>query len=302
MRSTSGEFWCIDLKADVRSYKALAQLWNECINLVSYDGKAQILATYSIFHLSGERDKKTRWPVPKMYDKQLKGNVEREEHQHGAGWHMHNLLWVEDAERGKKLADSIVETWQGVCKKHKKEWKKGETKARRCNDLGKVAYVLLQEICMTTKSWGFRGRQDRQDFFRRARALLRIEDNNRSSFILWQDNLNRAWYDVSGGDVLYKLYIIEHDNTSEHERKQQLRRIKEICSKRRYFPDMLKPKMLYQLAVEVHTRLKRRGLDDFLDYAMGTQNKQQEEAVYCRDIEQQTYIDSDDIKVFGNME
>lgn len=273
MEKITSSTWCIDLKADVKNYRAMSKLWNECIRLVPYDGKAQILVTYSVFHLSVERDKKTGLPVSKAYDRELKGNVERDEYQHGAGWHMHNLLWVEDAERGQELAERIVSTWQEVCKKHDKEWKRGETKARPWKDLGKVAYVLLQEVHMTTKSWGFKGKQDRQDFFRRATTLLRIEANNKSSFILWQDNLRRAWLDVSGGDLFYKLFVVGQETTGSYVRTRQLRRIEEIYRKRRYFSDLLRLKELNKLAAKVRKRLKRRGLEAFLAYAMSRQEK-----------------------------
>lgn len=270
MNMTKGTIWCVDLKADVHSYRETANLWNKVQKRIRYTGRAQIYVTYSIFHLSTTWDHEKRTYVDLVKADDRRGRVEKDEYQHAAAWHMHNLLWVEDETQAEALAHHIEKIWREVCEEENKYCGKKYTWVKPCSNTGKLAYVLLQEVYQTTKAWGFgrKSRQDRQDFYRRAKALLKTEDYTRDSFATWQDNLERGWLDYSGGDLLYKMFVVGAKGRSMQERAKQTKRLKEITAKRGYFPDMLNLECFTRICELVRDRLVPRGLDGFLEHAM----------------------------------
>ena len=256
-----GDIYCIDaIPLRDSSRRAVLTDWNKVIHSAEIQGKAHLLTVYSLFHLSLATTT-TQQGTTKRVDRQKNpfgsGKIEAQEYQHGAGWHIHALLWAEhDAAAG---ALALKELWEKV--------NGGKASIKRCDNMGKVVYVLLQEVSSKTTAWGYKGKQDKRDFFHRVRALLPITESNRSMFPTWQDNLQRGLNDLFGSDVLLKLHRLD-ETKNEEERKIILKRLREISSKRRIFAKEYKTQSCSELARKMRLRLEAKDIDAFLELVM----------------------------------
>ena len=125
----------------------------------------------------------------------------------------------------------------------------------------------MGEVASKTTAWGYKGKQDKRDFFRRARALLPITESNRRIFSTWQDNLQRGLYDLFGSDILLKLQLLDEAKDAE-ERKRLLQRLREIRLKRRIFAKEFDTQACSDLARKMRPRLEVKDIDAFLELAM----------------------------------
>lgn len=261
MQRIRGDIYCIDaIPARDLSRRAMLTDWNKVIHSVQIQGKAHLLTVYSLFHLSLATT--TIQGKIKRVDRQKNpfsgsGKIELQEYQHGAGWHIHALLWAEnDAAIG---ALALKELWEQV--------NGGKASIKRCDNMGKVVYMLLQEVASKTTAWGYKGKQDKHDFFHRVRALLPITESNRRMFPTWQDNLQRGLYDLFGSDIPLKLQRLD-ETKDEKERKRLLKRLREIRSKRRIFAKEYNTRSCSDLARKMRPRLEVKDIDAFLELAM----------------------------------
>lgn len=256
-----GDIYCIDaIPSRALSRRAMVTDWNKVIHSAEIQGKAHLLTVYSLFHLSLATTT-TQDGTTKRAERQKnpfgRGQIEAQEHQHGAGWHIHGLLWAEhDAAAG---ALALKELWEQV--------NGGKASIKRCDNMGKVVYVLLQEVSSKTTAWGYKGKQDKRDFFHRVRALLTITESNRSMFPTWQDNLQQGLRDIFGTDIPLKLYRLDETKDGK-ERKRLLKRLREIRLKRRIFAKEYSVQSCSELARKMRARLEAKDIDAFLELEM----------------------------------
>lgn len=210
------EIYSVDLnlggqtKKKPPKYRKLKALAKKAFSDLKHTSDYVVYIAFSCIHLS--RDKS----IPL---KRMRGRLQEEtEGMKLAQWHIHIVLWAMcDAQ---KLAKDIKERWIRTAIAERYNITPAAQTIKLCNNTGKLAYVMLQDLHNLT--YGHIGKRAvrKEDIARKSLQLLPKVSKDIAD--VWTDNLQIVYRQFSGVGILFK--VVQGEALDENDKRVLIKR------------------------------------------------------------------------------